>query len=117
VGNTDAGCTTTEQPVSTFTAHSSADGLTFYEGNNFPPDYTDNAFVAIFGSYILPQIPRGVMRVQLTKTGNLYTAQSSWFLTLGTTGHPLDLTVGPDDGLYVADYEENAVYRIVYGAP
>lgn len=117
VGNTDAGCANTEQPVATFTAHSSADGLTFYEGDNFPPDYKDNAFVAIFGSYILPQIPRGIMRVQLTKTGNLYTAHSDWFLTLGTTGRPLDVTVGPDGGLYVADYEENAVYRIVYGGP
>jgi len=117
VGNVDAACSTTTQPVATFTAHSSADGLTFYEGNNFPPEYKDNAFVAIFGSYILPEIPHGVMRVQLTKTGNTYTAQSDWFLTLGTVGRPLDVTVGPDGGLYVADYEENAVYRIVYGAP
>jgi glucose/arabinose dehydrogenase len=32
-------------------------------------------------------------------------------------GRPLDVTVGPDGGLYVADYENDAVYRIVYGAP
>lgn len=116
-GNNDLACANTVQSVANFTAHSSADGLTFYEGDNFPPQYKDNAFVAIFGSYILPQIPHGVMRVQLTKTGDTYTSQTDWFLSLGTTGRPLDVTVGPDGGLYVADYEEGAVFRIVYGAP
>ena len=117
VGNVDAACLDTAQPVAAFTAHSSADGLAFYTGDNFPPQYQGNAFIAIFGSYILPEIERGVMRVELTKAGSTYSAQSEWFLRLGTTGRPLDLTVGPEGGLYVGDYEANAVYRIVYGAP
>ena len=116
-GDLDPACGDTAEPVAGFAAHSSADGLAFYEAEDFPPQYKDNAFVAIFGSYLLPQIERGVMRVQLTKTGEYYAAQSEWFLRLGATGRPLDLTVGPDGGLYVADYDQNVIYRIVYGAP
>lgn len=116
-GNTDATCADKTGAVATFTAHSSVDGLAFYDAENFPPEYRDNAFVAVLGSYILPKIERGVQRVKLTKQGDNYTAKTEWFLQLGQTGRPLDLTVGPDGGLYVADYEQGLIYRIVYGAP
>jgi putative membrane-bound dehydrogenase-like protein len=116
-GSTGPECDDQTHAAAGFTAHSSVDGLAFYHAGNFPPGYYDNAFVAVFGSYILPGIERGVKRVILIKDGDTYRSESSWFLQLGTTGHPLDLTVGPDGGLYVADYEQAAVYRIVYGAP
>ncbi len=116
-GSTGPECEFQTHAAAGFTAHSSVDGLTFYNAGNFPPEYLDNAFVAVFGSYILPGIERGVKRVILTREGDTYRSESSWFLQLGAAGHPLDLTVGPDGGLYVADYEQGAVYRIVYGAP
>ena len=116
-GNTDSACADKTGAVAGFTAHSSVDGLTFYNAENFPPEYRDNAFVAVLGSYILPKIERGVKRVRLTKQGDTYVGESEWFLQLGTVGRPLDLTVGPDGGLYVADYEQGLIYRIVYGAP
>jgi putative membrane-bound dehydrogenase-like protein len=110
-------CETQTHAVARFTAHSSANGLTFYSGENFPAEYQDNAFVTILGSYILPQLERGVQRVRLTKQGDTYVGQAEWFLTLGDYGRPLDVVVGPDGGLYVGDYETGQVYRIVYGAP
>jgi putative membrane-bound dehydrogenase-like protein len=110
-------CVNQTHAVARFTAHSSANGLTIYNGTNFPAEYQDNAFVAVLGSYNLIQIERGVQRVQLTKVGDTYTSQAEWFLNLGTGGRPLDVTVGPDGGLYVGDYETGQVYRIVYGAP
>jgi len=113
--NADPICGDEVAPVAIFEAHSSANGLTFYEGENFPAGYHGDAFVAIFGSYILPQIERGVARVKLTKQGETYVGQSEWFLKID--GRPLDVTAGPDGGLYVVDYENGAVYRIVYGAP
>lgn len=116
-GNTDPACADKTGAVAGFTAHSSVDGLAFYNAENFPPEYRDNAFVAVLGSYLLPKIERGVQRVKLTQQGDGYTAETEWFLQLGQTGRPLDLTVGPDGGLYVADYEQGLVYRIVYGAP
>lgn len=120
-GNTAPECANQTLAAAVFTAHSSVDGLTFYNGQNFPPEYRDNAFVAVLGSYILPKIERGVKRVRLVKNTTAAhpydTVENEWFLQLGGTGRPLDLTVGPDGGLYVADYEQNAIYRIVYGAP
>ncbi len=110
-------CTDQTHAVARFTAHSSADGLAIYNGDSFPSQFRDNAFVAIFGSYLLPDIERGIMRVQLSKDGTGYTGQADWFLRLGVSGRPLDVTVGPEGGLYVGDYEAGVVYRIVYGAP
>jgi putative membrane-bound dehydrogenase-like protein len=115
-GNTAAACASKSGAVATFAARSSADGLVFYEGHNFPQAYQDNAFVAVLGSYAYPDIERGVARVRLAKTGDTYRGETEWFLKL-EEGRPLDVTVGPDGGLYVADYDQGLIYRIVYGAP
>lgn len=111
-------CTGTMPASATFTARSSVDGLVFYAGDNFPAAYTDNAFVAVFGSYVYPEIETGLQRVRLTKAGETYTGHTEWFLKMESTeGRPLDVTVGPEGGLYVADYGAGRIYRIVYGAP
>jgi putative membrane-bound dehydrogenase-like protein len=115
-GNPASACAGTTGAVATFTARSSADGLAFYQGDNFPPEYQDDAFVAILGSYTYPDITRGVARVQLARSGDTYRGETDWFLKLDE-GRPLDVAVGPDGGLYVADYDQGLIYRIVYGAP
>lgn len=105
-------------PAATFRAHTSANGLAFYHARQFPDEYFDNAFVAILGSiYMFPSDPeRGVARVALSPAGGTYTGAPEWFLRL-PEGRPVDLTVGPDGGLYVADYANGEILRIVYGAP
>lgn len=49
-GQDQADCEGTIPAVAYFEAHSSADGLDFNNGVQFPAEYRNNAFVSIFGS-------------------------------------------------------------------
>ena len=112
-GSDDPACDSHAGAVAEFDAHASANGLTFYSGSVFPAEFRDNAFVAIFGSFVGPTKTRGVQRVILEKVGDSYFAtEVDWLLK--SNGNPLDLTVGPDGALYMADYGLNAIYRIIY---
>lgn len=118
VGATEPACAAAIAPIATFTPRSSADGLVFYDGGAFPEAYRDDAFVAVLGSYVYIDLPRGVAHVPLTKSEAGYTAGPvEWLLELNTQGRPLDVTVGPDGALYIADYEMGEILRINYGHP
>ncbi|HUN21705.1 MAG TPA: PQQ-dependent sugar dehydrogenase [Anaerolineales bacterium] len=122
-------CAQRESAIHLFTARSSADGLVFYpkelqSPHAFPAEYQDNALVAIFGSYVYTDIPTGIQRLQLQRDsqGNYTVSYSDWFLRLRghadgeKSGRPLGLWVAPDGTLFVSDYEQGAVYAIIYGA-
>ena len=111
------GCESSIPAVAFFEAHSSADGLDFYNGQRFPPEYHGNAFISIFGSWLKPNVQTGIQRVVLTQNGNSYHSETSWFVRFPAGVMPLPLTFGPDDALYVGDYINNAIYRMSYGMP
>ena len=111
------GCENTIPAVAFFEAHSSADGLDFYNGEKFPAEYLGNAFVSIFGSWLKPNVQTGIQRVVLTSQGDTYTGETSWFIRFPEGVMPLPLLFGPDDALYVGDYVNDAIYRISYGIP
>jgi glucose/arabinose dehydrogenase len=96
------------EPIVQFPAHATPVGLTFYTGNTYPPEYLDNAFIALW--------TRGeVARIALTKTpqGDYRAAPAVWakgFL------YPIDVVNGPDGNLYVADFGTRVIYRITYAA-
>ncbi|MCA9954910.1 MAG: PQQ-dependent sugar dehydrogenase [Anaerolineales bacterium] len=114
--NEDEGsdCAGTETAVAFFAPHSSANGLDFYSGSQFPAEYQNNAFVAIFGTFLTDGVYTGVARVQLTPDGDSYQSTVSWFAQW-PDGRPLPLIVGPDGALYVGDYINSVIYRISYG--
>jgi putative membrane-bound dehydrogenase-like protein len=91
-------------PVYVFPPHSSPVGITFYSGRAFPAEYDDNGFIGLW--------MRGeVYRLQLDKlTNGRYAARASIFAS-GFV-NPIDLAVGADGALYVADYGTSAIYRI-----
>lgn len=89
-----------------FPAHSVPTGLTFYTGSSYPAEYADNAFLAMWS--------RGeLMRITLGRASDgPYRAQA----TLWGDGflYPIDIVVGPDGDLYVADFGTSVIYRIRY---
>jgi glucose/arabinose dehydrogenase len=92
-------------PIALFPPHASANGIVFYYAKQFPAQYYGNAFVTLWN--------RGeIYRVQLGKapSGDYMT-----FLSMFVSGlkRPLDMTIDEEGRLYVADFETNAIYRIM----
>jgi hypothetical protein len=96
----------TLSPVAVLPPHAGASGLVFYQSDQFPPEFSDNAFLTLWH---LGQI----YRIQLTKDANGdYASQVSIFVS-GML-NPVDLAIGPDGSLYAADYGASIIYRITY---
>ena len=115
--HTMAGCESSIPSVAFFESHSSANGVDFYAGGNFPAEYHGNAFVSIFGSWLKPNVQTGISRVILTPDGNTFNGETSWLVRFPAGVMPLPLLFGPDDALYVGDYVNDAIYRVSYGLP
>jgi glucose/arabinose dehydrogenase len=111
------GCENTIPSIAGFEAHSSADAVSIYDGQNFPAEYQGNAFVTIFGSWLKGGVQTGIQRAVLVPQGDTYQAQTSWFVHFPQGVMPLPLVVGPDGALYVGDYIAGVIYRISYGYP
>jgi glucose/arabinose dehydrogenase len=110
-------CADSIPAVAFFEPHSSANGLDFNSGNNFPMEYQNNAFVSIFGSWLKSGVQTGVSRVILEEKDGTYEAETSWFVKFPEGVMPLPLLFSPDGALYVGDFINDAIYRISYGSP
>jgi len=95
-------------PLAVLPPSSVPTGIAIYTGTTYPHEYFDNAFLALWnkGEIVRAQlIPR--------EDGNYDVGTSRFgegFL------YPIDIVVGPDGNLYVADFGTSVVYRIIYGA-
>jgi glucose/arabinose dehydrogenase len=112
-------CAGTETALAFFEPHSSANSIDFYTGDRFPSAYaTDTevatAYVAIFGSFLKPEVETGIARVRLIRSGESYQSEVSWFVQW-PGGMPLGLVESPDGALYVGDYINDVIYRVSYG--
>lgn len=102
-------CQGTVPPVAELEPRSSADGLTFYTGRQFPAEYTNNLFVALYGAHGR-QTGMKVQRVALSRIREGYTAQVSDFAT--GFDRPLDVVVAADGWLLVADFGRGKIYAL-----
>ncbi len=80
--------------------------MTIYTGRAFPPQFFDSAFVALWNT-------GEIMHMELVKRSDgSYQANpavfGSGFL------YPIDVVVGPDEALYIADFGTSVVYRVTY---
>lgn len=109
-------CDGTQPPVAELEVHASANGLTFYTGEQFGPEYKHDIFIAYYGAGNPDRRPFGhtVARVQLTRVGDTYTGRETIFAA--GLARPLDVIESKDGGLIVADFGQiggtGAIYRI-----
>lgn len=95
----------TRAPVALFGGHNSTDGLVVYTGTQFPEQYRGGIFVAEWGSSFDETTGRAVGFVTTDgKVSQLATGLD----------RPLDVTMGPDGDLWVADFVPGTVWRISY---
>jgi glucose/arabinose dehydrogenase len=103
-------CSGVTPPAAYLEPHSSADGLVFYTGSSFPPEYAGNAFIAEWGQYDSEAHGRKLVRVVLGPDGTAPISDVSVFAS--GFEHPLALVVDPQGALLVADYGRGVIYRI-----
>jgi glucose/arabinose dehydrogenase len=120
----DNRCRNVIAPKVQMQAHSAPLGLAFYEGSEFPPQYRNNIFVALHGSWNR-SVPTGykVVRVKLDDKGQPQGGAEDFitgWLAPGETkkgrwmGRPVGIVFGGDGAMYVSDDAAGVIYRITY---
>ncbi|MEO8770171.1 MAG: PQQ-dependent sugar dehydrogenase [Ferruginibacter sp.] len=112
-------CSDYTPPVQILGPHVAALGMRFYTGNNFPPDYKDQIFIAEHGSWNRTE-PLGyrVTLVKLDSSGKSISYSNfaeGWLQPNGKVlGRPVDVQVMKDGSLLVSDDYSGVIYRITY---
>lgn len=119
VTDKEAHCRATQPAVLTYQAHSAPIALVFYTGRQFPPDYRNDAFVAMHGSW--NRAPVTGYKVVRLRFENGRPVRFEDFLTgfliedgKAHFGRPAGLAVTRDGALLVSDDTNGVVYRIAY---
>jgi glucose/arabinose dehydrogenase len=99
-------------------AHSAPLGLAFYDGEQFPPSYRGDLFVAFHGSWNR-SVPTGYKVIHIDMAGGIPGEVSDfaagWLRPNGSQwGRPVDVVMGADGSLFVSDDGEGRIYRIFY---
>jgi len=102
-----------EPPVALFRTSSVTVGVAYYEAQQFPPQYRDGVFVAQFGGFTGEGKKVVFVPLQATAGGG-YSGQVERFINFINGHHPIDVRVGPDGALYVAEYSKGFILRISY---
>lgn len=100
-------------------AHSASLAMTFYDGEQFPEEYRNNAFAAQHGSWNRTRRTGYKVIYMPTKDGKA-TGEYVDFLTGFVTeegdvwGRPVGVTVAKDGALLVSDDSGNRIWRVAY---
>jgi glucose/arabinose dehydrogenase len=126
VSNANVDCADMNQPLVTFGAHWAPNGITFYNGAQFPERYRNGAFVAFHGGFDRAPLPNEGYQVMFvpmnaagTPTGPPETfadnfAGSTGALPQTAVHRPVGVTVGPDGSLYISDDRGGRIWRVIH---
>jgi glucose/arabinose dehydrogenase len=112
------GCKDFVPPARELGAHVASLGMVFYTGNNFPPEYKNQIFIAEHGSWNR-KVPQGYRVTMVKLSGNEavdYSVFAEGWLSkdFKKLGRPVDLLVLEDGSLIVSDDFAGLLYRITY---
>jgi glucose/arabinose dehydrogenase len=113
-------CAGTEPPVLTYQGHAAPMQMVYYTANAFPPDYQNNAFVTMRGSWNRnPPVGYEVVRIRFDRQGNptaIAPFVGNWLLEGGRAhfGRLMGITMTPDGALLVGDDTNGVIYRIAF---
>jgi len=98
-------------------AHVAPDGLKFYTGSMFPPEYRGRIFIAQHGSWNRSK-KSGYRVISVALKDNAVDRwevfAEGWMENERTWGRPVDLLVLADGSLLISDDYANAIYRVSY---
>jgi glucose/arabinose dehydrogenase len=107
-----------------FGAHAAALGIQFYDGNLFPANYRNSAFVALHGSWNrADRYGYKIVRIPVGPDGKATSGGYEDFVTGWKTddgqvwGRPVDVAVDKQGGLLITDDGAGKIYRVLYGKP
>jgi glucose/arabinose dehydrogenase len=111
-------CSEFNPPIVKLGPHVAPLGMKFYTGNQFPPEYSDNLFIAEHGSWNRHQ-KNGyrIERVTANPDGSNASQEifaSGWVDGNKILGRPADVIVAPDGSLLISDDQAGAIYQISY---
>lgn len=116
-------CAEFAQPAIDLAPHAAALGMKFYTGDQFPPEYQGQIFIAEHGSWNR-STPIGyrltLVRLQGDRAASYETFAEGWLPPepgAKPWGRPVDLLVLPDGSLLVSDDLAGAIYRITHDRP
>lgn len=117
-------CAQKTPPVAAFPAHWGPNGMTRYDGKQFPARYRDGVFIAFHGSWNRAPYAQGGYNVVFQPLAGERSSGSCEIFADGFAGavkspegathRPTGLASAPDGSLYVSDDIRGRIYRIIY---
>ncbi|WPP52056.1 PQQ-dependent sugar dehydrogenase [Catalinimonas niigatensis] len=120
-------CEGIEAPIMAFPAHWAPNSLVFYNGDQFPEEYQNGAFIAFHGSWNRAPFPMEGYNVAFVPMENGmpsgdYIRFADEFANQGgaietpssAEFRPTGLAIGPDGSLYISDDVKGRIWRVFY---
>ena len=105
------------KPAQELGPHVASLGMLFYAGSMFPPEYTNQIFIAEHGSWNRSE-PIGyrisIVRLENSKPTGYEVFAQGWLQKHRVLGRPVDIEMMPDGSMLVSDDYSDRIYRIVY---